>query len=631
MWGWAGRVRDFLETPDDVIGGNLAAHHVALWLTDPSGSQTTAWSEELAVMRAALSAALVADGDVADAWSVVFEYELPLEGGRRPDVVVLTGRSMAVLEFKSVAIPSQADLDQVAAYARDLSDYHQESHHRVIRPIVVATRSAPGFAADVDGITISSPEALPAYLLDVYEPGTIDLDSWLNSAYEPLPFLVDAARRIFLHEPLPHVKRALAAGIPETVELLGRLADDAAANSERVLALVGGVPGAGKTLVGLRLVYERTVQHGRATLLSGNGPLVTVLQDALKSRIFVKDIHAFIRSHALSASARPPAEHVIVFDEAQRAWDRDQMRIRRAVDSSEPDLLIQIGERIEGWATIVGLLGHGQEIHVGEEAGIGQWHTAVCAPNATQRWTVHAPPRVADDFTNVEVITHDELDLTISLRSRRAEDLHRWVALLLEGSVVLANQQARRVIDVDFEIYVTRDLEHAREYARQRYTGIPLARYGLLASSSSKRPQKYGVDNGFMATSRMNIAAWYNAPADDPKSCCALAQPATEFSAQGLELDLPIVCWGEDYAWSAEQWRLRPPRRRIPQRDPEQLLQNAYRVLLTRGRDGMVIWVPPDPDLDATEHALLAAGTRLLPTVADLAARVASHANGNGA
>jgi hypothetical protein len=472
---------------------------------------------------------------------------------------------------------------------------------------------------------------LTAYLLDVDEPGSIDLDAWLNAAYEPLPFLVDAARRIFLHEPLPHVRSALAAGIPETVELLGRLADDAAERSERVLAIVGGVPGAGKTLVGLRFVYERTVQHGRATLLSGNGPLVTVLQDALKSRVFVKDIHAFIRSHALNKAAKPPTEHVIVFDEAQRAWDRDHMRLKREVDASEPDLLIQIGERINSWATVVGLIGDGQEIHVGEEGGIGQWCDAVRPPNAHQPWTVHAPPRVADEFREVGVITHDELDLTLSLRSRRAEDLHRWVALVLEGSVVLANQQSRRVLDEGFPIYVIRDLDHAREYARSLYDDNSTARFGLLASSSSKRPQKYGVDNGFMATNRMNIAAWYNAPPTDPNSCCALTQPATEFSAQGLELDLPIVCWGEDHAWSDDHWNLRPPRRRIPQRDPQQLLQNAYRVLLTRGRDGIVIWVPPDNDLDATEHAFLAAGVRPLPTVADLATRVTVTANGNGA
>ncbi len=560
--------------------------------------------------------------DIAEKWSLVLEYELPLEGGRRPDVVVLAGQALAVLEFKSVAIPSQADLDQVTAYARDLGDYHAESHGREITPILVAVGAAPWFGAEIDNVTVASPEALPTYLLAAEVEGPHDLQAWLDAAYEPLPFLVDAARRIFMHEPLPHVKTALSAGVPQTVELLGRLSDEAAERGERILALVGGVPGAGKTLVGLRFVYERTVQHGRATLLSGNGPLVAVLQDALQSRIFVKDIHAFIRTHALNQRRKPPTEHVIVFDEAQRAWDRDQMSLKRDVGKSEPELLIEIAESIDRWATVVGLLGHGQEIHAGEEAGIGQWHDAVRPPSATQVWTVHAPPSVAVEFTDIPVVTHDELDLTTSLRSRRADELHQWVALTLEGTPALANRVARTITDDGFPIYITRDLERAKAYVRALYSDSPNARYGLIASSSSKRPQKYGVDNGFMGTSRMNGAAWYNAPPDDPRSCCALERPVTEFGSQGLELDMPIVCWGEDYAWQANSWHLRPPRRRIPQRDPQQVLQNAYRVLLTRGRDGMVIWLPPDGDLDPTEVALLACGVRPLPTIEEIAERV---------
>lgn len=622
MWGWAGSVGEFLSASDAVVIDGLASHHRALWLQSPSGSQSTAWTDEIAVLRAALTACTVTNPEIANTWSIVLEYELPLEGGRRPDVVVLTGESLAVIEFKSIAIPSQADLDQVAAYARDLGDYHAASHGSAIKPILLATGAAPHFGGEVDGVTIAAPEALPHYLLASEVEGEHDLAVWLDSPYEPLPFLVDAARRIFLHQPLPHVKAAQSVGIPETVELLGRLSDEAAERGERILALVGGVPGAGKTLVGLRLVYERTVQHGRATLLSGNGPLVTVLQDALQSRIFVKDIHAFIRTHALNQRRKPPSEHVIVFDEAQRAWDRDQMSLKRDVGKSEPELLIEIAESIERWAAVVGLLGHGQEIHAGEEAGIGQWHDAVRPPSATQPWTVHAPPSLVDEFTDVAVVAHPELDLTTSLRSRRADDLHQWVALTLEGTPALANRVARAILADEFEIYLTRDLAHAKDYVRALYSDRPVARYGLIASSSSKRPQKHGVDNGFMGTSRMNVAAWYNAPQDDPRSCCALEKPVTEFGSQGLELDMPIVCWGEDYAWDGNGWRLRPPRRRIPQREPRQVLQNAYRVLLTRGRDGMVIWVPPDDDLDATEVALLACGARPLPTIEEMAARV---------
>ena len=537
-----------------------------------------------------------------------------MEGGRRPDVVVLAGGALVVVEFKSTSIPSQADLDQVSAYTRDLTEYHKASHGLPAWSVLVPCAATPGLAAVKDDVVITAPEGLANYLLEASTQGDVELTGWLNSDYEPLPALVEAARRIFQHEPLPHVKRALGAGVADAVELLGRLCDEAAAKDERILAFVAGVPGAGKTLVGLRLVYERVAMHGRATFLSGNGPLVQVLQDALSSRVFVRDIHQFIRTYALNKRTQTPGEHVVVFDEAQRAWDGEQMLAKRGVVDSEPDLLVQVGERIPDWAALVGLIGDGQEIHVGEESGITQWADAAMAPNAQMKWTVHCPPRLASAFDALEPTSHDVLDLTTSLRSRRADQLHQWVALLLTGSIPLANSIAQHFVGADYDLYVTRDLERAKQYVRDRYAGERTKRYGLVASAAAKRPQKHGVDNGFMATSRMNVAKWFNAEPEDPRSCCALAQPVTEFGCQGLELDLPIVCWGEDYRRANDGWVLTPPRRRVPLKDPHQVLQNAYRVLLTRGRDGMILWVPPESDMDATEAALLGAGVRLLPT-----------------
>jgi len=620
MWGWAGSVGSFLGATDEQVLSSLASHHRGLWHTRPAQAQHDAWCGELTILRNALRTAVVAEPAATDDWSLVLEYELPMEGGRRPDAVVHAGNALVVVEFKSTAIPVQADLDQVSAYTRDLLDYHKASHGRPGWSILVPCGAAAGLAAMKNNVIITAAEGLAHYLLDAAAPGRVDLDVWLHSAYEPLPALVEAARRIFRDEPLPHVKSAVRAGVPEAVELLGTIADEAARTGRRVLAFVGGVPGAGKTLVGLRLVHERTKEHGRATFLSGNGPLVQVLQDALQSRVFVRDIHAFIRTYALNQRPKTPSEHVIVFDEAQRAWDSDQMLMKRATPRSEPDLLVNIGERIDGWATLVGLIGDGQEIHVGEESGIEQWSAAALAPNATRKWTVHCPSRFAASFPGHDPVVNDALDLTTTLRSRRAEHLHQWVALTLSGSLALANAQAQRFATDDYVLYVTRHLDAAREYAQALYASAPLRRFGLVASAAAKRPQKYGVDNGFMATSRMNVAKWYNADPDSPLSCCALTQPVTEFGCQGLELDLPIVCWGEDYRWANDAWQLSPPRRKVPLKDPMQVLQNAYRVLLTRGRDGMVIWVPPDRDMDATETALLAAGVRLLPDVNALGA-----------
>jgi len=606
-------VGDFLSLTEPRFLAALDGHHRTLWNAPAAGTQRKAWTDEVRVMGGALRACVQALPVEAAGWSVIFEFEMPFEGGRRPDVVLLAGEALVVLEFKSSSLPDQAAVDQAFAYTRDLTDYHEASHDLVPYPIVVLTGAAPGMAVDWDRVVITAPEGLERYLFDAHRPGTVDLAGWLSAPYDPLPSLIEAARRIFQHEPLPHVKRALAAGLPETVELLARLTDEAAERGERLLALVTGVPGAGKTLVGLRLVYERSSEAGRATFLSGNGPLVTVLQDALRSRVFVRDLHAFIRTYGVNKTTEAPKEHVLVFDEAQRAWDRDYHRTQRQVDASEPDLLVQIGERLPRWSAPVGLVGDGQEIHSGEEAGLGQWREAARAPNATKPWKVHCPPKLADTFADLPVQAHERLDLKVSLRNRRAQRFHDWVALLLAGSIPQAARRAFPIQADGFPMYLTRDLDEAKEYVRDRYTGQSAKNYGLLASSHAKGLERFGVNNGYMATSRMNIAKWYNAPADDPRSCCALVQPVTEFGCQGLELDLPIHCWGPDVLWRNGQWQLSPVRRRYPQTDPRQLLINTYRVLLTRGRDGILIWVPPMPALNETEHILLAAGVRAIP------------------
>ena len=612
-WGWAGSVERFLSTPPAGILDALDGHHRRLMMAPPSSSQRTAWVEEIDTLTTALKGCVVAEPEVRTSWSIVLEFEMPLEGGRRPDVVVLAGGSLVVLEFKSRGTPTQGDIDQASAYVRDLSDYHAASHNLPAHGGLVLQGASGVSAKHVDFVTVISPSVLDRYLVDWSTEGQIEIEEWLSAPYRPLPSLVEAARRIFRHEPLPHVHSALAAGIPETVELLGKLAEEAARTGSRAFALVTGVPGAGKTLVGLRLVYERSAEVGTATFLSGNGPLVTVLQDALQSRVFVRDLHAYIKTYALNQRVKQPDEHVVVFDEAQRAWDARYMHTKKGVERSEPELLIGIGERMDEWAIFVGLVGEGQEIHSGEEAGIAQWSKALQPPVATMDWSVHCPPKLAGEFEGLPVTTSDRLDLTVTLRSRRAEDLHQWVRHALEGSLSLAARLGSRLHEARYPVYVTRDLDVARAYVRRRIDGEPDKRVGLLASSHAKRLEAHGVPNSYMATSHMNVARWYNAPPDHPEASNALTQPVTEFGCQGLELDLPIVCWGEDYLWSNDAWQLTPIRRRYPQDDPMILLENAYRVLLTRGRDGLVLFVPPEPRFDATEVALLAAGARHIP------------------
>ena len=293
------------------------------------------------------------------------------------------------------------------------------------------------------------------------------------------------------------------------------------------------------------------------------------------------------------------------------------MHHKRGVNKSEPELLVEIAERIPDWAVLVGLIGEGQEIYSGEEAGIAQWRDAVLSSSAV--WAVHASSNVGDYFAGCEVKTHDELDLTASLRSRRAQELHDWVSHVLTGNLPLAARLAARIgaNRAGFPMYLTRDLGEAKTYARHRYAEEPDKRYGLMVAAHAKAPRRYGVDNHFMAMTRMKLGPWFNAQPDDPLSCCQLVSPVTEFQVQGLEVDLPIVCWGEDFLWTGRDWRVRPARARYPQRDPQQLLTNAYRVLLTRGRDGLLVFLPSEEAFDLTEHALLAAGLKPLEDAED--------------
>jgi len=606
-WGWAGSVRDFLAAPRERLLESLTNHLIRLLDKRPSSTQLAAWADEHSILVDTLQACVTIDADAPD-WSVIFEYELPLEGGRRPDVVLLVGPSIFVLEFKSAHGIRRADLDQTRAYAQDLADYHRESRGLTVIPMLVLTAAKANAWVEDDGALVVGPEAIARYLVAPRREGTIKRASWLTSPYEPLPTLVAAAKRLFEHEPLPHVRTALAVGIDKTVEHLLAVCRDADASGGRSLAFVTGVPGAGKTLVGLRLVYEGSTMEGRAAFLSGNGPLVDVLQYVLQSRVFVRDLHKAILDYG--TRGKTPREHILVFDEAQRAWDREHMERERRVAASEPELLMRAGERVDKWCVLVGLVGEGQEIYAGEEAGIEQWNDA--ASNG-EPWTIHCASKLSSVFAGHNIATNELLDLKISLRSRRADMIHEWVAVLLAGDLKRAARLGASVQASGFPMYLTRDLGDARQYAHLRYEEEPDGRFGLVASSHAKWLPRFGVPNDFVATRKVKYGPWYSAPPDDPRSCCQCAEVVTEFGCQGLELDLPIVCWGEDHRWTGTEWLLTPVRRRKPIDDPRQLLQNAYRVLLTRGRDGLIIYLPDSTDLDLTEQALLAAGVRLLP------------------
>lgn len=379
-----------------------------------------------------------------------------------------------------------------------------------------------------------------------------------------------------------------------------------------MLALATGVPSSGKTLLGLSFVHDYCTDKSdrKGVFLSGNGPLVEVLQDALQNKVFVQDLRNFVKHYGVEKRGTP-GEHIVVFDEAQRAWDADRVYEKHNTRQSEPDLIMQIADSMPDWAVFVGLVGEGQEIHTGEEAGMSQWHDAL-QKNTKHRWKVVCPAKIAHLFDGVaDVEEQDALDLTTSLRSHLAEHVTQWVDALLDGDVPLAAKLGVSVAEQGFDLYVTRDLRRAKKYCTDRYADNSEKRYGLLASSKATILPRFDVPNGFMDTSHMKKGPWFNRPPTSPESCCRLDRVATEFACQGLELDFPSVCWGEDLAWSGDQWtRFTKPARGV--HDPHQLRLNSYRVLLTRGRDGMIVFVPPVPVLDPLFDLLLSVGAQEL-------------------
>ena len=361
--------------------------------------------------------------------------------------------------------------------------------------------------------------------------------------------------------------------------------------------------------------------------LSGNGPLVEVLQYELRGaggggKTFVRGVKDYVRTYSSRPGLVPP-EHVLVFDEAQRAFDAEMVHAKHPEHGgykSEPEHFIEFAERIPEWCVVIGLTGGGQEIHVGEEAGLAQWRWAVERTGHLDQWTVHAPLAVADIFDNspVPLDLQSALNLDTELRFHLAKDLHGFVAALLEAKLTdTLRPMAERLESEGFHLRLTRSLDDGKAYLRERYGEDRQARFGLVASSKDRDLWEFGIPNDFQSTKRVRIGPWYGDDEHDGagRSCRRLETCVTEFGAQGLELDATLLAWGTDLVLRDGRWtndRARGYRKRVKVRDPFQLRVNAYRVLLTRGRDVCVVFIPPIPTMDETFEHLSAAGFKLL-------------------
>lgn len=630
---WHAGFPNFVETPARTI-----VEALRLRIEGASPEQIRAWQDSIPRLQGEADEVLRTKVEAAR-FSALLEYTMPMES-RRPDCVFLVDGAIVVLELKGKQDATQADIDQVAAYARDLRCYHRDCEGQPVHAVLVPTR-AHGYLGARQGVHVCGLDAVDDIVRRLERRGSaiVPAAQFLQEeAYRPLPTLVAAARELFTHGTLRRIRRAEAATRP-AVELLSKLTREAAAAGSRKLVLLSGVPGAGKTLVGLQLVHARwlddlSVERGDgkpaapAVFLSGNGPLVEVLQYELRGaggggKVFVRGVRDYVSRYLGRESIVPP-EHVLVFDEAQRAFSREMIASKHGLPveeaMSQPELFIRFAERIPRWCVVLGLIGGGQEIHKGEEDGIAAWRRAIERSQRSSEWSVHCPPSMTGAFDGwSQVMRHQELSLDQELRFHLTRDVHLLVAKLLDAAPADENRRLAERLEADgFHLRVTRELAVARGYLRDRFGDDPDRRFGIVASSRDKDLTRFRVYNDYQATKRIRYGPWYGAPENDPSkaSCRLLRDCVTEFGAQGLELDAALVAWGTDLRLRDGRWDMSKARSykrdAVPLRDPGQLRLNSYRVLLTRGREGSVIFVPPLEEMDETANYFECSGIRSL-------------------
>ena len=630
---YSARIREFVdEKPETLLGKLMVSDEFST--TD---LQKNAWRKEIDILQDQLRS--VENGDIA------FEYTIP-RMGHRIDVVCIIQGLIFLLEFKvGDSEYRKSTADQVMDYALDLKYFHELSADRYIIPISIPTE-APSVCNEVSfmedkisdvlkctkdniGLTINS-------VLSSVQDQDLSMMDWINSRYAPTPTIIEAAQAMYRNHSVRDISRNDAGtyNLTATTETINQIIDDCKRNHKKAICFVTGVPGAGKTLAGLNIANERhnfdADEH--AVFLSGNGPLVDILQAALakdrsnrtgitiaeakkETKAFIQIIHRF-RDEALTTN-NPPAEKVAIFDEAQRAWNEesltDFMKRKKGVDAfnqSEPEFLIRIMDRHQDWAVIVCLVGGGQEIYNGE-AGIIDWFRAL--QNKFRNWHIYLSDKMTDSeyvgnssieelLTGCSYSLRPALHLGVSLRSFRSEKLAEFVKLLLDNEPSAA-AAVYSELSIHYPIILTRDLDKAKEWIRKKARGTE--RYGLLASSEGKRLRGIGI----WVPSVINHVGWFLNEKDNVDSSYFLEVAASEFKVQGLEIDYSILAWDADLRRSGEgfdYFKFRGTRwNHVNNMQQQKYLKNAYRVLMTRARQGMIIFVPSgtDPEDDPTRDS----------------------------
>ncbi len=598
---------------------------------DSTVNQNKSWNLQIAILQKALQ-------DLKG--TIFFEFSIP-RMGKRVDSIVIVENVVFVIEFKVGEHKFLAsNIDQVWDYALDLKNFHKPSHHAVLAPILVATEAKKSFL-EISTTTHNDNLILPVKvnkddlglalknILGFFNDGeAIDSEEFERGVYSPTPTIIEAAVALYNSHSVEAITRsdADAINLTKTTSAISDMIDFAKEHSKKVICFVTGVPGAGKTLVGLKVATAHLDKEkgNTSVYLSGNAPLVAILQEALtrdrvarssvnNERLTKKDARQAVKSFiqiihhyrdAYLKDQEPPYDHVAIFDEAQRAWNREQtikfMKQKKNqpdFSHSEPEFLISCLDRHKDWAVIVCLVGGGQEINTGE-AGISEWLSAI--DNEFSDWEVYISPNLTDsEYAAVDAINllrqksavtfNDDLHLAVSMRSFRAENLSLFVKHLLDLDIENA-KNVFALISKQYPIFLTRCLSKAKQWLKEKARGTE--RYGLIVSSQAQRLKPLAID----VRSPLNPVNWFLDDKEDVRSSYYLEDAATEFHVQGLELDWSCVVWDGDLRHSDTDWKTFAFKgnkwQNIHNTERKKYLVNAYRVLLTRARQGMIIVVP---------------------------------------
>lgn len=612
---------------------------------DVTIQQRNTWTQEVDILKRQLAR--------LDEGRIIFEYTIP-RMGKRVDVVILHKNIVFLLEFKCGDHEYRASsIDQVYDYALDLRNFQKESHNKLIANIIVSTNAPARPIIIVESERIIEPiccndgniaEAISA-VSNQYQEATFDYLAWENSEYLPTSTIVEAAQALYRGHNVHEITRsdAEAENLTVTTDAINEIIAYSKANHKKSICLVTGVPGAGKTLVGLNIaIHHANASEGEhAVFLSGNFPLVNVLQEALardkverarqndnkiskkdalrSTSAFIQIIHKY-RDSFVGNNNIPP-ERVAIFDEAQRAWTKEQianfMATKKGVPDfpySEPEFLIGTMDRHQDWAVIICLVGGGQEINNGE-AGLPEWFDSL--RRSYPNWDVYVTPQLNDSeykrnarwedmIDGLHVTENKALHLSTSIRSFRTPDLAAFVKAVLDIDAANAKELYARIKD-KYPILLTRNLTEAKEWVKERCKGT--MRYGLIASSGALRLKPEGI----FVKNKISVPNWFLNDKGDVRSCYALEDVVTEFDIQGLEIDYSILAWDADLRFANGIWTYHLFKgskwNNVKSEENRLYLKNAYRVLMTRARQGMAIFIPEGDDADASRKKSFYDGT----------------------